>query len=67
MSAKKFVVSVERVQKAVHTLTIEADSAIEAYDQHQKVVQRLNEVIGEKNTPTDNKVYHIVKIEEVKE
>jgi hypothetical protein len=67
MTAKKFVVSVERVQKAVHTVSIEAESAIEAYDQHQKVVQRLNEILGKKNTPTDNKVYHIVKIEEVKE
>jgi hypothetical protein len=67
MSATKFVVSVERVEKTLEDDVVEVNSAIEAYDYTQQIVDKFNSVLSKKNTPYRTVTYHIVKIEEVKE
>ena len=65
MSATKFAVVIERVEKTTHSHRIEAGSAVEAFDYYQMIVDRLNS--REKDSPTRSTIYHIVKIEEAKE
>lgn len=73
MSAKKFVVSVERVEKTVREVVVEADSAMEAFDEQQAIANTFNEVlakarpIGRAPDETRSVKYHISKIVEVKE
>ena len=67
MKSKKFVVSMERVAKSTHTITIEAASVMEAYDHHQELMIKLIDALTQQNTPTKYATYHITKIEEVKE